>query len=244
MVNCEPNYPAHTSWAPVEAGSDFPIPNLPLGVFATKNGEPRLATRTGEQVLDLRELARLGYLDGLDIPTAPVLNPLLERGREYGRALRTRLSWLWNAANGELRDEGAHVSRVMRGIEGVEILLPHGQTRQDQTTPAFGPSRRHDIELETAFVVGKGSKMGEPVGIAQAEEHLAGTVLLNDWPARDIQRWEYQPLGPFLGKSFATSITPRVVSMDALEPFRVAGPGNHDIHLIGFGELKAAVLAA
>ncbi|WP_200976314.1 fumarylacetoacetase [Echinicola sp. 20G] len=110
-------------------------------------------------------------------------------------------------------------------ISGTEIHRPKGQFKDpDMEKPSFGPSRRLDFELEMAFIVGKSTKMGESVKIDAAEQYIFGMVLFNDWSARDIQAWEYVPLGPFLGKSFASSISPWVVTMDALEPFRTASP--------------------
>jgi len=108
---------------------------------------------------------------------------------------------------------------------GTPVLRPNGQIkRPDLATPVFGPSEKLDFELETAFIVGAGNALGEPIPIARAREHVFGMVLMNDWSARDIQQWEYIPLGPFNSKSFATSISPWIVTMEALEPFRVAGP--------------------
>jgi fumarylacetoacetase len=110
-------------------------------------------------------------------------------------------------------------------VSGTPIRRPHGQVKPpDADRPVFGPTRKLDFELETAFVVGEGNALGEPIPVGEAERHTFGLVLLNDWSARDIQQWEYVPLGPFNSKSFATSISPWVVTMDALEPFRVAGP--------------------
>ncbi|HEY2103120.1 MAG TPA: fumarylacetoacetase [Chthoniobacterales bacterium] len=106
-------------------------------------------------------------------------------------------------------------------VSGTEVKRPQGQARPpDSAEPLFGPSRSLDFELETAFFVGPGNEMGKPIPIDQAEEHIFGLVLMNDWSARDIQAWEYQPLGPFLAKNFCTSISPWVVTMEALEPFR------------------------
>jgi fumarylacetoacetase len=102
-------------------------------------------------------------------------------------------------------------------VSGTPVRRPHGQLKQD----TFGPTQALDYESEVGFFIGPGNALGEPIPIARAEEHLFGVCLLNDWSARDIQAWEYQPLGPFLGKSFVTSISPWVVTMDALEPFRV-----------------------
>jgi fumarylacetoacetase len=106
------------------------------------------------------------------------------------------------------------------GVSGQRIRRPNGQTKAEGRTPEFGPCRRLDYELELGLLVGPGNALGEPVPIADAEQHLFGLTLLNDWSARDIQAWEYQPLGPFLAKSFATTLSPWVVTMEALAPFR------------------------
>lgn len=107
-------------------------------------------------------------------------------------------------------------------VSGTDIHRPYGQTRpSEDAPPLFGPSNSLDFELELAFVVGRGSNLGESLSCAQVDEHVFGVVLLNDWSARDIQKWEYQPLGPFLGKNFGTSISPWVVTLDALAPFEV-----------------------
>lgn len=132
-------------------------------------------------------------------------------------------------------------------VSGTDIVRPSGQTKPEgAAAPVFGPTKRLDFELETAFVVGKTSHLGKPVPIEKAEEYIFGFVLFNDWSARDIQQWEYVPLGPFLGKNFASSVSPWVVTREALEPFRVPGPtqepevlpylktsqpGNFNVHL-------------
>src|SRR5437868_8490903 len=106
-------------------------------------------------------------------------------------------------------------------VSGTEVKRPHGQTKPpDASAPVFGPSKSLDFELETAFFIGPGNPLGQSVSIDQAEDHIFGIVLMNDWSARDIQTWEYQPLGPFLAKNFCTSISPWVVTLEALEPFR------------------------
>jgi fumarylacetoacetase len=106
-------------------------------------------------------------------------------------------------------------------LSGTEVKRPLGQIKPpDSTAPVFGPSRSLDFELETAFFIGPGNNLGQPIPIGQAEDHIFGLVLMNDWSARDIQTWEYQPLGPFLAKNFCTSISPWVVTLEALEPFR------------------------
>jgi fumarylacetoacetase len=106
-------------------------------------------------------------------------------------------------------------------VSGAEVRRPHGQIKPpDAPAPIFGPSRSFDYELETAFLIGPGNKLGEPVPIDRATDHIFGLVLMNDWSARDVQAWEYQPLGPFLAKNFCTSISPWVVTLEALESFR------------------------
>ncbi|MEY2497743.1 MAG: fumarylacetoacetase [Verrucomicrobiota bacterium] len=106
-------------------------------------------------------------------------------------------------------------------VSGADVRRPHGQTKPPTAdAPSFGPSRSFDYELETAFFIGPGNALGEPIPIDRATDHIFGLVLMNDWSARDVQAWEYQPLGPFLAKNFCTSISPWVVTLDALEPFR------------------------
>jgi fumarylacetoacetase len=132
-------------------------------------------------------------------------------------------------------------------VSGTNLRRPKGQTKADDAdAPTFGPSRNVDFELEMGFFIGPGNSLGDPIPIARAEEQIFGLVLVNDWSARDIQKWEYVPLGPFLAKNFGTSISPWVVPLEALEPFRVSGPtqdpkplpylhsaapGSFDIHL-------------
>jgi fumarylacetoacetase len=110
-------------------------------------------------------------------------------------------------------------------VSGTDVRRPCGQYKPESAdAPSFGPTRSLDFELEVGAFVGPGNALGQPIPIAEAEEHVFGLVLLNDWSARDIQAWEYVPLGPFLAKNFATSISPWVVTLEALEPFRTAGP--------------------
>lgn len=108
---------------------------------------------------------------------------------------------------------------------GIPIKRPHGQTRPDPNAPpVFGPTKQLDLELEMAFITFDGKPLGQPIPISEAEDHIFGMVLFNDWSARDIQAWEYVPLGPFLAKNFASSMSPWIVTLDALEPFRLKGP--------------------
>jgi fumarylacetoacetase len=110
-------------------------------------------------------------------------------------------------------------------VSGTDLRRPWGQIKlPDSEDPIFSASKKIDFELEMAFVVCTGNQLGEPISLAQAEDHIFGVVIMNDWSARDIQAWEYVPLGPFLGKNFGTSISPWVVTLDALEAFRCTGP--------------------
>jgi fumarylacetoacetase len=119
---------------------------------------------------------------------------------------------------------GYHGRSATIVVDGTPVLRPYGQRKAAQPAPVFGRSEMLDIELEVGFFVGRPNATGEPIPVGRALDHIAGLVLVNDWSARDIQAWEYQPLGPFLGKSFATTISPWIVTLDALEPFRVAAP--------------------
>jgi fumarylacetoacetase len=295
MASYNPNDQSLRSWVSMEPAHDFPIQNLPLGIFVTGTGDPRPGVAIGDSVLDLAEL---GLLEGGS------LNEFFARGRTGWRTLRQQVSWLLNKDNPELRDDASRIRRSLLPQSAVEMRLPAaigdyvdfysslehatnvgkmfrdptnpllpnwrwlpigyhgragtvavsgtpvrrpcGQLTRDNETASFGPSRRLDIELELAFFTGAPSLRGIPVAIDESEERIAGIVLMNDWSARDIQRWEYVPLGPFLGKSFLTSVSPWVISLDSLEPFRAPGPPqqpetlpylrqaeprNYDIHL-------------
>jgi fumarylacetoacetase len=275
------------SWVAVVPGCDFPIQNLPFGVFSTEERAPRIGVAIGEKILDLNRVAEAGLCDDVCEPEllqAPVLNPFLAAGRLVWSGVRERLSQLLRRdGDPTLRDAGAdrflvdrhgagvrmhvpmeigdyvdffsslehatNLGRIFRPnaealmpnwrwipiayhgrsstivIDGTPVRRPRGQRKAPtDDAPEFGPSRRLDIELEMGFVTGPGNGLGEPIPAAEAREHVFGLVLVNDWSARDIQAWEYQPLGPFLGKSFATTISPWIVTLDALEPFRVEGP--------------------
>jgi fumarylacetoacetase len=283
-----PNDPNLKSWVDVPAHSDFPIQNLPFGIFKRKFGSPRMGVAIGEYVLDLQVLAELGYFDTLRLKTLdvfrqPYLNDFIALGKPAWQAVRQRVSELLRHDTPKLRDNYEHKTQVLvydtdaqmqlpvkvgeytdfyssiehatnvgtmfRGpenalmpnwkhlpvgyhgrassivVSGTDIRRPNGQTKApDAEAPSFGPSKQLDFELEMAFIVGKPTQMGEYVPVEKAEDYIFGFVLFNDWSARDIQAWEYVPLGPFLGKNFASSVSPWVVTLDALEPFRVAGP--------------------
>lgn len=275
------------SWIHVPEKSDFPIQNLPFGIIHAPSLSFRAASRIGDTVIDLYNLALRGYFRGLNIDPAvfgkPYLNSFIAMGRPVWKAVRERLTDLFGSENPVLRDQleeqnyilrpigevvmslpievgdytdfyssighatnvgkmfrdpanallpnwrhlpvGYHGRRSSIVISGTSVHRPMGQIKDDRSQlPEFGPTRQLDFELEMAFITGRGSKLGEPVPIGEAEEHIFGMLLFNDLSARDIQRWEYIPLGPFLGKSFGSVVSPWVVTIDALEPFRTEGP--------------------
>jgi fumarylacetoacetase len=278
--------PARRSWvASADQHADFPIQNLPLGVFASPGGIARGGVAIGDEIFDLAAALELGLLDGLAAQAAQAasgatLNPLLALGREARVALRRRVSDILDADGPDrariegLRSRLIHRADVCRlalpaaigdytdffaGINhatnagklfrpdnplmpnykyvpigyhgrassivasGTDVRRPNGQRKPSgETAPTFGASRNLDYELELGVWVGPGNALGTPIDIAQAANHVAGFCLLNDWSARDIQGWEYQPLGPFLGKSFSTTISPWMITPEALAPFRMA----------------------
>ena len=272
------------SFIEVAADSDFPLENLPFGVFQPKSAAARVGVAIGELVLDLSVLEESGHLGGAEFRDHRVfgndsLNAFLALGRPAWRKTREILQHLLAAETATLRDDPAlrdrafhrqvdvqmllparigdytdfyssyhhaqNVGTMLRGadnalmpnwkwlpvayhgrassivVSGTPVRRPKGQIKPpDAAEPIFSASRAFDYELETAFLIGPGNSLGQPVPIDQAAEHIFGMVLMNDWSARDIQTWEYQPLGPFLAKNFCTSISPWVVTLDALEPFR------------------------
>jgi fumarylacetoacetase len=273
-----------TSWIPVAPQSDFPVQNLPLGVFSHA-GRARIGVALGERILDVAAVAEAGLLDGI-CDRQPLqdrtLNRLFAAGRPLLRALRERLSLLLReggdpalreldadaffvaASQAQMElpldigdyvdfysslEHATNLGKLFRPdaepllpnwrwipigyhgrsatviVDGTPVVRPHGQRKRPaDAVPSFGPTAMLDIELEVGFFTAAGNALGRPIPVARAIEHVAGFVLVNDWSARDIQAWEYQPLGPFLGKSFATTISPWVVTLDALEPFRMPGP--------------------
>ena len=280
--------PSLKSWVVVPANSDFPIQNLPFGIFSTDGKNTRVGVAIGEHVLDLSVLAEESFFDevaieDLSVFYEEVLNPFISLGKGVTNAVRERVSDLLNQTNSELRDNervrkdalipmsrvqmhmpvkvgdytdfysseeharnvgsmfrdpenalmpnwkhlpvGYHGRSSSIVVSGTDIIRPKGQSKpKDADNPGFGPSKLLDFELEMAFITGKETKMGESVSTANAEEYIFGFVIFNDWSARDIQAWEYVPLGPFLAKNFASSVSPWVVTIEALEPFRVEGP--------------------
>ncbi len=262
--------------------SDFPLNNLPCGVFSTGGGPMRCGIAIGDRILDASGLEADGILRAdpdARVLDAPVWNGFMELGPEVWARYRARLTgMLAEGAPTEIRDRlgaflvpmeeatlhmplrvseytdfyaGRHhaqnVGTMFRGpenalppnwlhipigyngrassvvVSGTPVIRPHGQLKgPEDAAPRFGPSARFDIELEIGAIVGQPSQ--GPITVAQAFGNIFGYVLLNDWSARDIQAWEYQPLGPFQSKATATTISPWIVTAAALEPFRVSTP--------------------
>ena len=260
-----------------EPACDFPVQNLPFGVFATSGGEDwRVGVAIGAAVLDLRAAVERRVFSGTgwERLRGAQLNEFMALGCATWRDVRLQLSRalrqgspLRAALEACLADRAAvrmrvpahigdytdfytsihHATRVGQlvrpeapllpnykwlpvayhgrsssiVVSGTDVLRPRGEVApKGALEPVFAASQRLDYELELAAYVGPGNVLGRPIPVAQAEEQVFGLCLLNDWSARDIQAWEYQPLGPFLSKSFATSVSPWIVTLEALEPYR------------------------
>jgi fumarylacetoacetase len=217
-----PDVPARTFAAPTLNAF------LALGQDAWSATRSRLrALLTGDPAPAADALVSLAEAQVL-LPVAPGdyvdFYSSLEHASNLGRMFRPDVEPL--LPNWRHLPVGYHGRSSSVVVSGTPVRRPRGQLPPppDGAAPSFGPTQRLDIELELGFVTGGETALGEPIAIGDAAEHVFGFVLVNDWSARDIQRWEYQPLGPFLGKSFATSVSPWVVPLEALEPFRVAGP--------------------
>jgi fumarylacetoacetase len=276
-VTHETNDPSRTSWVETAQGSDFPIQNLPLGIFSVGNRRRRAGVAIGDFVLDLVAIADLLDEEWREDLSQPVLNGWLARGPEAQRELRVRVQEL--LSDERYRDDvepeligqtearmhvpclvgdytdfyvgihhatnvgkqfrpdnpllpnykyvpiGYHGRASSVRASGEPVIRPNGQRKApDADLPQYGPSARLDYELELGIWIGRGNELGAPIPIGEAGEHIAGYSLLNDWSARDLQAWEYQPLGPFLAKNFLTSVSPWIVSPQALAPFRKAMP--------------------
>ena len=295
------------SFIAVATNSDFPLQNLPYGVFQPQGEAARVGVAIGTEVLDLAALEAAGLLPtgAQNVFGQTSLNAFIALGRPVWQQVRARLQQLLSADCAELRDNAAlrakafypqaavamllpievpgytdfysskehayNVGCMFRDpknalmpnwselpvgyngrassvvVSGTDLVRPSGQIKlPNEERPVFSACRKLDFELETGFIVGKATALGEPIAIAEAENHIFGMVLLNDWSARDIQQWEYVPLGPFNAKTFGTSISPWVVTLEALAPFRCASPvqepqplpylrentpNNYDIHL-------------
>ena len=281
------NDPNRKTWIETSPESDFPIQNIPFGVFLTRDDIITIGTRIGDTAIDLGALHQLGYFDGIpltdDIFLQDSLNDFISDGKKTWRLVRNRIAEIFDTNNTSLKENEEHKKIVLFALDEIEMQLPvtvgdytdfyssmehatnvgkmfrdpenallpnwlhmpigyHGRSSsiipsgipvhrpQGQkltngaTEPIFGPSRLVDFELEMAFITTDANHLGEPIPIQEAEDYIFGLVLFNDWSARDLQKWEYVPLGPFLGKNFASSISPWIVTLDALEPFRVESP--------------------
>lgn len=260
---------------------DFPLQNLPLGIFSPAGETPRCGVAIGDAILDLEAVLALGLLEGeakaaVEATRGGALNAFFALGRGPRVALRERLQALLgeHSAHQQALTSALHAAHACQmhlpakvgdytdfyvGIEharnvgklfrpdnpllpnykhvpiayhgrastlrpsGTPVRRPKGQTLPaGHSEPTFGPCARLDYELELGIWIGQGNEMGQAIAIGDAAEHVAGYCLLNDWSARDIQAWEYQPLGPFLSKSFITTLSPWVVTAEALAPFRSA----------------------
>jgi len=280
------NNPELRSWISIAPDSEFPIQNLPFGIFETAQHGKRAGVRIGDFVLDLAQMAQFGYFDDLGFVASDFsqdyLNPMMRRGKLAVRALRNRISELLATANQSFRlNESQHVALLP--VANVEMCLPvqigdytdfysskehatnvgimfrdpanallpnwlwipvgyHGRASSviasghpvvrpkgqikpdDNAAPIFAASRQVDFELEMGFLTFDGKPIGESISTAEAEDYIFGLCLFNDWSARDIQKWEYVPLGPFLAKNFASSMSCWIVTLDALQPFACPTP--------------------
>ena len=287
VKNIKANDPSLKSWLEISKESDFPIQNLPFGIYSTKNKTKRVGVAIGDQIPDLYRLFKLGYLDSLSFCEHCCSNEYLNRMMGHGkleiRDLRNRISELLNAENSELSQNKEAIAKVLDlQIEsemhlpvkigdytdfysseqhafnvgsmfrdpdnallpnwkhipvayhgrsssiipsGQDVIRPKGQQKlDDNENPIFGASKLLDFELEMGFITFQGKPLGNTISTQEADEFIFGMCLFNDWSARDIQKWEYIPLGPFLAKNFASSMSCWIVTLDALEPFRTAGP--------------------
>ncbi|MUH35277.1 fumarylacetoacetase [Zobellia amurskyensis] len=281
------NDPSRRTWLPVSEQSDFPIQNIPFGVFLTRDDIITIGTRIGDYAIDLGALHQLGYFQDIpltdDIFLQDTLNDFISDGQKTWRLVRNRISEIFEVSNETLKNNEDHKNVVLFSMDEIEMQLPvqvgdytdfysskehatnvgtmfrdpdnallpnwlhipvgyHGRSStivpsgtpirrpmgqtlpKGEESPVFGPSRLVDFELEMAFITTDANVLGEPVSVDEAEEYIFGMVLFNDWSARDIQKWEYVPLGPFLAKNFASSISPWIVTLDALQPFKVESP--------------------
>jgi len=275
------------TWLPTDKDTDFPIQNIPFGVFLTRDDIITVGTRIGNFAIDLGALHQLGYFKGIelteDIFLQDTLNDFISDGQKTWRLVRNRIADIFDEKNTALKDNTSHYDRVIFTMDEVEMQLPvqvgdytdfysskehatnvgsmfrdaenalmpnwlhipvgyhgrsssiipsginvrrpNGQTLPEGAeNPVFGPSKLIDFELEMAFITTDANDLGEPIPVNEAEEYIFGLVLFNDWSARDIQKWEYVPLGPFLAKNFASTISPWIVTLDALQPFKVESP--------------------
>jgi fumarylacetoacetase len=281
------NDPKRKTWLDTPKDTDFPIQNIPFGVFLTRDDIITIGTRIGDYAIDLGALHQLGYFEGIpltdDIFLQDTLNDFISDGKKTWRLVRNRIADIFDAENSKLKKNKDHRNIVLFTLDEIEMQLPvqvgdytdfysskehatnvgtmfrdpenallpnwlhmpvgyHGRSSsiiptdipvhrpygqilpKGTTQPILAPSKLVDFELEMAFITTDANVLGEPIPIEEAEDYIFGMVLFNDWSARDIQTWEYVPLGPFLAKNFASSVSPWIVTLDALEPFRTTGP--------------------
>ena len=273
------------SWIKYDKNCDFPIQNIPFGVFKTRNNEFHAGSIIGDTLISLKNLEKHGYLNDVVLKNQTFqgknLNNFLEQKKDSWRSVRNKIGDLFDIKNkifekefidksilfqnkdvemvmpvkiGDYtdfyssKDHATNVGKMFRDpenallpnwlhipvgyhgrassivISGTNVKRPKGQVLpKGESNPIFSDSKLLDFELEMGFITGKGNELGENINIENAEDYIFGLCLFNDWSARDIQKWEYVPLGPFLGKSFNSSISPWIVTLDALEPFRVSG---------------------
>tara|TARA_B100001121_G_scaffold175647_1_gene153211 strand:- start:90476 stop:91738 length:1263 start_codon:yes stop_codon:yes gene_type:complete len=273
------------SWIKYDKNCDFPIQNIPFGVFKTRNNEFHTGSIIGDTLISLKNLEKYGYFNDIVLKNQTFqgknLNNFLEQKKDSWRSVRNKIGDLFDIENRILKkefidksilfqnkdvemvmpvkigdytdfysskDHATNVGKMFRDpenallpnwlhipvgyhgrsssivISGTNVKRPKGQILpKGESNPIFSDSKLLDFELEMGFITGKGNELGENIKIENAEDYIFGLCLFNDWSARDIQKWEYVPLGPFLGKSFNSSISPWIVTLDALEPFRVSG---------------------
>lgn len=273
------------SWIDVADNSDFPIQNIPFGVFLTPDDVITIGTRIGDTAIDLGAMYRLGYFKGIpltdDIFFQDSLNDFISDGKKTWRLVRNRIAEVFDASNPVLRDNVAHQKTILFELDEIEMQLPvqigdytdfysnkdqikymktlmkthlkedylesslnfplgyHGRSSSivpsgisihrpmGQILPENSknlellPSKEVDFELEMAFITTDANVLGESIPIEEADDYIFGMVLFNNWSARDIQKWEYSQPGSFLGKNFASSISPWIVTIDALQPFKI-----------------------
>ena len=272
----ETHDPNRRSW--VDGGAEhlnFPVQNLPFGMFSSAGGGLRVGTAIGNKILDLKAASRLLPEAWRPLLGSETLNDLFAAPPALRRELRRRLfAFLTNEVHrGELEPllvdaarstmhvparigdytdfftgihHAVHTGSLFRPEaplqpnykwvpiayhgrassvrpSGIDVIRPRGQ-RLVGDAPAYGPCRQLDYELEMGVWIGTGNPLGQPIPISEASSHIVGISLLNDWSARDLQWWEMQPLGPFLSKNFHTTVSPWVITMEALAPFRIAQP--------------------
>lgn len=278
--------PDAKSWLHVQPDTDFPIQNLPFGIFQPYGKSPRAGVALGDQVIDLLVLFEEGFLSGLPFDRSDYenlhLNAIMSKGKGACTELRKRVFELFKS-DADFKSKTEVHKKCLHPVNEVSMLMPvkvgdytdfyssrehatnvgvmfrdpanallpnwlhipvgyHGRSSSivisgqpvyrpkgqqlpvENEPPVFGPSKQLDFELELAFTTFQGKPMGESISTKEADNYIFGMCLFNDWSARDIQKWEYVPLGPFLAKNFASSVSPWIVTLDALEPFRIPGP--------------------